>query len=105
MFTSDGRTVGTICSLGRPAISGPADAQNTSVKTEPVRRRYRDEREDHSMNARALLRTRRSVQQRSTATTALSNTFGFIHMRPGQRKQSYKRLLRGVPDDAAGVIK
>jgi transposase len=30
---------------------------------------------------------RRSVQQRSTATTAPSNTFGFIQMRPGQREK------------------
>jgi hypothetical protein len=45
------------------------------------------------------LRTRWSVQQRSTATTALSNTFGFIQMRPGQRKQGYERLLRGVRDE------
>ena len=33
------------------------------------------------------LRIRRSVQQRSTATTAPSNTFGFIQMRPGQREK------------------
>ena len=33
--------------------------------------------------ARAGLRTRRSVQQRSTATTVLSDTFGYIQMRPG----------------------
>jgi len=39
------------------------------------------------------------VQQRSTATTALSSTFGFIQMRPGQRKQGYKQLLRGVRDE------
>ena len=37
-----------------------------------------------------------SEQQQSTATTALSNAFGFIQMRPGQRKQGNKRLLRGV---------
>ena len=42
---------------------------------------------------------RRSVQQRSTATTALFNAFGFIQMRPGQRKQGNKRLLRGVRDE------
>ena len=42
---------------------------------------------------------RRSVQQQSTATTALSNAFGFIQMRPGQRKQGNKRLLRGVRDE------
>jgi hypothetical protein len=34
------------------------------------------------------LRIRRSVQQRSTATTAPSNTFGFIQMRPGQREKA-----------------
>jgi hypothetical protein len=39
------------------------------------------------------------VQQRSTATTALSSTFGFIQMRPGQRKQGYKQRLRGVRDE------
>jgi hypothetical protein len=39
------------------------------------------------------------VQQRSTAATALSSTFGFVQMRPGQRKQGYKRLLRGVRDE------
>jgi hypothetical protein len=33
------------------------------------------------------LRIRRSVQHRSTATTAPSNTFGFIQMRPGQREK------------------
>jgi hypothetical protein len=44
-------------------------------------------------------RTRRSVQQRSTATTARSNTFGFIQMCPGQREQGYKQLLRGVRDE------
>src|SRR5215211_3191286 len=37
-----------------------------------------------------------SEQQQSTATTALSNAFGFIQMRPGERKQGNKRLLRGV---------
>jgi hypothetical protein len=48
----------------------------------------------------AHLRTSRSeVQQRSTATTALYNTFGFIPTGPGQRKQGYKRLLRGVRDE------
>ena len=44
------------------------------------------------------LRIRRSVQQQSTATTELSNAFGFIQMRPGKRKQATKRLLRGVRD-------
>jgi hypothetical protein len=44
----------------------------------------------------ADLRTRRSVQQRSTATTALFSTFGFIQMRPDLRKRGYKRLMRGV---------
>ena len=44
-------------------------------------------------------RTCRSVQQRSTAATALSNTFGFIQARPGERKRAYKRLLRGVRDE------
>jgi hypothetical protein len=34
------------------------------------------------------LRIRRSVQQRSPATTAPSNTFGFIQMRPGQREKA-----------------
>jgi hypothetical protein len=34
------------------------------------------------------------------ATTALSNAFGFIQMRPGQRKQGNKRLLRGVRAEA-----
>jgi hypothetical protein len=45
------------------------------------------------------LRTRRSVQQQSTATTGLFNAFGFIQMRPGQHEQGYKRLLRGVRDE------
>jgi hypothetical protein len=45
------------------------------------------------------LRTRRSVQQRSTATTVLSNTFGFIKMRPGQRQRGSKRFVRGVRDE------
>ena len=36
------------------------------------------------------LGTRRSVQQQSTATTAVSNAFGLIQMRPGQRKQGYE---------------
>ena len=47
----------------------------------------------------ADLRTRSSVQQQSTATTAPSDTFGFIQMRPGQREQGYKWLLRGVRDE------
>ena len=29
----------------------------------------------------------------------MSNAFGFIQMRPGTRKQGYKRLLRGVRDE------
>jgi hypothetical protein len=29
----------------------------------------------------------------------VSNAFGFIQMRPGTRKQGYKRLLRGVRDE------
>jgi hypothetical protein len=44
------------------------------------------------------LSARISVQQPSTATTALSNTFGFIQMRPGERDQGSKQLLRGVRD-------
>jgi hypothetical protein len=39
------------------------------------------------------------VQQRSTATTALSNTFGCIQMRPDERKRGHQRLLRGVQDE------
>jgi hypothetical protein len=54
-----------------------------------------------SQTLRMDLRTRRSVQQRSTATTALFSTFGFIQTRPGQRKQGYKRLLPGVQDEEA----
>ena len=34
------------------------------------------------------LMDQKSVQQRSTATTAPSNTFGFIQMRPGQREKA-----------------
>jgi hypothetical protein len=33
--------------------------------------------------------------------TALFSTFGFIQMRPDQRKQGYKWLQRGVREDAA----
>src|SRR5205809_574101 len=40
-----------------------------------------------------------AVQQRSTATTAPSNTFGIIHMYLGQREQRFKRILRGVRDE------
>ena len=40
-----------------------------------------------------------SVQQQSTATTELFSTFAFIQMRPDQRKQGSKRLLRGVRDE------
>ena len=40
-----------------------------------------------------------SVQQQSTATTELFSTFAFIQMRPDQRKQSSRRLLRGVRDE------
>jgi hypothetical protein len=47
------------------------------------------------------LRTRRPSQQRSTATTARSNTFGSVQMRAGQRKQGFMRLLRGIRDEAA----
>jgi hypothetical protein len=39
------------------------------------------------------------VQQRSTATTALSNAFGCSQMRPDQRKRGQRRLLRGVRDE------
>jgi hypothetical protein len=45
------------------------------------------------------LLTRWPVQQRSTATTAGSSTFGVIHTRPGRREQGSKRLLRGVRDE------
>jgi hypothetical protein len=41
----------------------------------------------------------RKVQQESTAATALSSTFGFIQMCPGEREQGSKRLLRGVRDE------
>jgi hypothetical protein len=41
----------------------------------------------------------KSVQQRSTATTALPSTFGFIQMRLGRHKQRYEWLLRGVRDE------
>jgi hypothetical protein len=40
-----------------------------------------------------------SVQQQSTATTELFSTFAFIQMRPDQRKQGSRRLLRGVRDE------
>jgi hypothetical protein len=50
-------------------------------------------------DARPDLRTRRSVQQRSTATTARSKAFGFVQMRPDQAKQGYERLLREVRDE------
>ena len=51
------------------------------------------------------LRTRRSVQQQSTATTALLNAFGFIQIRPGQREQGYKRLLPRVRDEEVAGFK
>jgi hypothetical protein len=50
-------------------------------------------------DARPDLRTRRSVQQRSTATTARFKAFDFVQMRPDQAKQGYERLLRGVRDE------
>jgi hypothetical protein len=40
-----------------------------------------------------------SVQQRSTATSALSNTFSLIQMPLANVNKSYKRRLRGVRDE------
>jgi hypothetical protein len=45
------------------------------------------------------LQTERSIQQRSTATTARSNAFGSILMRADQCKQGFMRRLRGVRDE------
>jgi Transposase IS116/IS110/IS902 family len=55
--------------------------RSTPARRSPLRRwRLRRPLDKHRS-------VRRSVQQRSTATTAPSNTFGFIQMRPGQREK------------------
>ena len=54
---------------------------STRTVANNVRLRCRKAIDQHSVPG---LRTRNSVQQRSTATTALSNTFDFIQLRPGE---------------------